>query len=166
MKNDTSLSKDSLLVVNTIIQGTKTTIDEIQEQKNSHLFELSLIKRQLVLIERNMVCQKDLTTLRDNVNTTIQSSISSELAKLETKIDNVSDKVALKTDIESLKVFIKENVAMKSDVDSITRKTIDWVNTNTATKADVLKSENTLFWKIAGFVAFIVTATAAIVKIV
>ena len=164
MKNNTSLSNDSLLVVGAIVQGTKTTIDEIQEQKNSHLFELNLIKRQLFLIERNMVCQDDLTTLRDNVNITIPNSISSELAKLETKIDNVSDKVALKTDIESLKVFIKENVAMKSDIDSITRKTIDWVNTNTATKADVLKSENTLFWKIAGVLGIIVAATAAIVK--
>ena len=107
-----------------------------------------------------MLCQDDLATLQNDVNIIIQNSISSELTKLEAKID----KVALKTDIESLKVFIKENVAMKSDVDSITRKTIDWVNQNTATKADVLKSENTLVWKIAGVVTVIVGATAAIVK--
>lgn len=111
-----------------------------------------------------MLCQDDLATLQNGVNVIIQNSISPELTKLETNIDNIGDKVALKTDIESLKVFIKENVAMKSDVDSITRKTIDWVNGNTATKADVLKSENTLFWKIAGVVTFIVGATAAIVK--
>lgn len=164
MENNASFSKDSLLVVSTVIQGTKTTIDEIQEQKHSHLFELNLIQRRLALIERNMLCQEDLATLQNDVNIIIQNSISSELTKLETKIDNIGDKVALKTDIESLKVFIKENVAMKSDVDSITRKTIDWVNDNTATKADVLKSENTLFWKIAGVVALIVGATAAIVK--
>lgn len=164
MENNASFSKDSLLVVSTVIQGTKTTIDEIQEQKNSHLFELNLIRRRLALIERNMLCQEDLATLQNDVNIIIQNSISSELTKLETKIDNIGDKVALKTDIESLKVFIKENVAMKSDVDSITRKTIDWVNDNTATKADVLKSENSLFWKIASVVALIVGATAAIVK--
>ena len=160
MENNVSLSKDSLLVVGAVIQGTKTTIDEIQEQKNSHSSELSLIRNQLELIERNMLCQDDLATLQNDVNIIIQNSISSELTKLEAKID----KVALKTDIESLKVFIKENVAMKSDVDSITRKTIDWVNENTATKADVLKSENKLFWKIAGVVALIIGATAAIVK--
>nr|DAT72798.1 MAG TPA: hypothetical protein [Bacteriophage sp.] len=160
MENNVLLSKDSLLVVSTVIQGTKTTIDEIQEQKNFHSSELNLIRNQLELIERNMLCQNDLATLQNGVNVIIQNSISSELTKLEAKID----KVALKTDIESLKVFIKENVAMKSDVDSITRKTIDWVNENTATKADVLKSENTLFWKIAGVVTLIVGATAAIVK--
>ena len=160
MENNVLLSKDSLLVVSTVIQGTKTTIDEIQEQKNFHSSELNLIRNQLELIERTMLCQNDLATLQNGVNVIIQNSISSELTKLETKID----KVALKTDIESLKVFIKENVAMKSDVDSITRKTIDWVNENTATKADVLKSENKLFWKIAGVVALIIGATAAIVK--
>ena len=160
MENNVSLSKVSLLVVGAVIQGTKTNIDEIQEQKNSHSSELSLIRNQLELIERNMLCQDDLATLQNDVNIIIQNSISSELTKLEAKID----KVALKTDIESLKVFIKENVAMKSDVDSITRKTIDWVNQNTATKADVLKSENTLVWKIAGVVTLIVGATAAIVK--
>lgn len=37
MENNVSLSKDSLLVVSTVIQGTKTTIDEIQEQKNSFI---------------------------------------------------------------------------------------------------------------------------------
>ena len=160
MENNALVPKDSLLVVNTVIQCTKTTINEIQEQKNSHSSELNLIRDQLELIERNMLCQDDLATLQNGVDIIIQNSISSELTKLEAKID----KVALKTDIESLKVFIKENVAMKSDVDSITRKTIDWVNENTATKADVLKSENTLFWKIAGVVALIVGATAAIVK--
>lgn len=117
-----------------IVGTVLTTYSHTYTELRDHHEELSSIK-----IELNSL---------HNTVEILQQEINSSLTKLE----------------NDLKCYIKENVATKSELDSMSRKIIDWVNENAATKADILKSENTLFWKIAGFIAAIVALTGYILK--
>lgn len=128
------MSSNDLRDTGYIVGTVLTTYSHTYTELRGHHEELSSLKIEL-------------SSLHNTVEI-LQQEINSSLTQLE----------------DDLKRYIKENVATKSELDSMSRKIIDWVNENAATKADILKSENTLFWKIAGFIAAIVALTGYILK--
>lgn len=148
VSNNNHLNSDTPLIVGAIVQ----TYKEVKSQGGSHSAEFKLIDLRLSELEKTMLCQEDLSNFEDRLHSKLNVSIDTKLDKLE----------------DNLKTFIKENVAMKSDVYTLTDKTVDWVKEHSATKADLLKSENSLLVKIVSWISAlvigVVSATAYIIK--
>lgn len=143
-----SLTRSECVITTAVIHGTEATIREVKNQGENHASEIADIVVRLNSLENKVLCNSDLDTFEQKLKLSVESILNSKIDKLE----------------DNFKTYIKENVAMKSDLHKITKDTIDWVNQNSATKQDILKLENTLLWKLVGFIGAIVAATAYIIK--
>lgn len=147
-KNSIQISSEAAMVCAVVTESTKTAFNEIQSQNHEYLDELSNINTRLTKLESKVLCKDELNNLENQISQKLNESFDKKLDKLE----------------DNLKIFIRENVAMKSDVDNMSRKTIEWVEKHSATKLDISESKNSLLWKLIGVVSLIVAATAYIVK--
>lgn len=148
MDNKIKLSTNEAFIASTVISGTKATVDEVQYYSKNHSSEIANIALKLSILEDKMLCKGDLDTFEHKLSLSFSSSLDGRIDKLE----------------DTFKTYIKENVAMKSELNKVTKDTIDWVNLNSATKQDIAKLENTLLWKLVGFISLIVALTTYLVK--